>query len=447
MNLLYRCLTREPLFSIKKQSSHYIKCSIQTNERMTTTIFVDIRSHFTTNHRTYRQRTIPRRDCIILGSSFSSQFAARSSPSAPALAINMTNKPRYLSSSTRDCSMTNDGGLKTSSQSQPSTNYATTKHNLSTTTNRPNSSQIQPYNLTDNVNFKTMASVQKLAIEPTREHIENIRQIIKYRNAKDNDDQEVTLDKDHESGIGVIRIKSAAKNGISAKMMCDLLDIIDELYSWPQGKGVLIYGHNGFFCSGGDLISVRELANYEDGLKMATLMQYNLSRLQSLPMITLSLIQGRALGGGAEIAVTTDLRVMTKSSRLGYVHCRVGIVAAWGGGSRLVQLIGPSRAVELMSSGRLVGPDEALSFGLINGIIDDSNMNDQQVLAEAKKYLSSHLIGANPTIVAIKSLVNAARTLPLEQALVVEGQILSSTWGKQPHLEALNNNVKHRDDE
>ena len=82
------------------------------------------------------------------------------------------------------------------------------------------------------------------------------------------------------------------------------------------------------------MISVRELANYEDGLKMATLMQYNLSRLQSLPMITMSLIQGRALGGGAEIAVTTDLRVMTKSSRLGYVHCRVGIVAAWGGGSR-----------------------------------------------------------------------------------------------------------------
>jgi ethylmalonyl-CoA/methylmalonyl-CoA decarboxylase len=196
---------------------------------------------------------------------------------------------------------------------------------------------------------------------------------------------------------------------------------------------------------GGDLVSVRELANYEDGLKMATLMQYNLSRLQSLPMITMALVQGRALGGGAEIAVTTDLRVMTKSSKIGYVHCRVGIVAAWGGGSRLVQLIGPSRAVELMSSGRLVGANEALNFGLINSIIDDTNLDDKQVFEEAKKYLKSHLTGANSTIVAIKGLVNAARTLPLEQALVVEGQILSSTWGKQPHLEALNNNVKHRD--
>lgn len=187
------------------------------------------------------------------------------------------------------------------------------------------------------------------------------------------------------------------------------------------------------------------MANYEDGLKMATLMQYNLARLQTLPMITMALIQGKAIGGGAEIAVTTDLRTITSSAKIGYVHCRVGIVAAWGGGARLVQLVGPSRAVELMSSGRLVGADEALSFGLVNNIIDDSNISDAEVMNRAKDYLKSHLIGAKSTIIAIKGLINAARTLPLEQALVVEGQILSSTWGKQPHLDALNNNIKHRE--
>lgn len=193
-------------------------------------------------------------------------------------------------------------------------------------------------------------------------------------------------------------------------------------------------------------MSVRELANYEDGLRMATLMQYNLARLQTLPMITMALIQGKAIGGGAEIAVTTDLRAITKSAKMGYVHCRVGIVAAWGGGSRLVQLVGPSRAVELMSSGRLVGAEEALNLGLVNSILDDSDLKDEQVMEKAKDYLRSHLVGAKSTIIAMKGLVNAARTLPLEQALVAEGQILSSTWGKPPHLEALNNNVKHRNE-
>ena len=194
------------------------------------------------------------------------------------------------------------------------------------------------------------------------------------------------------------------------------------------------------------MVTVRELANYEDGLKMATLMQYNLNRLQALPMITMSLIQGKALGGGAEISVATDLRLMTESSKFGYVHCRVGIAAAWGGGSRLVQLVGPSKAIELMSSGRLVRADEALRLGIANSILDDSDLTNEQVIEKAKDYLKQHLIGAKSTIMAMKSLVNAARTLPLEQALVAEGQILSSIWGKPPHLEALNNNIKHRDE-
>lgn len=196
--------------------------------------------------------------------------------------------------------------------------------------------------------------------------------------------------------------------------------------------------------TGGDLVSVRELANYEDGLKMATLMQYNLARLQTLPMITLALIQGKAIGGGAEIAATTDLRFITKSAKMGYVHCRVGIVAAWGGGSRLVQLVGPSRAIDLMSSGRLVDADEAFTMGLVNNVLDDTSLDHEQVMSEARKYLAAHLIGAKSTIVAIKGIVNAARTLPLEQALVAEGQLLSSTWGKPPHIEALDSNVKHR---
>lgn len=319
-----------------------------------------------------------------------------------------------------------------------------------TTTQLPNNArQHQHQQQTNNFlcnspNFSTMAAVQKLALEPTREHIENIRHLLKKINAKDNNDQSITTVKDNESGIASVCIRSAAKNGISCKMMSDLLDIVDDLYSWQEGKGVILYGHNGFFCSGGDLVSVKELANYEDGLKMATFMQYILGRFQSLPMITMAFIQGKAIGGGAEVAVTTDLRVMTKSAKFGYVHCRVGIVAAWGGGSRLVQLVGPSRAIELMSSGRLVDAEEALRYGLANEIIDDTNLSDEEVMAAAKKYLSNHIIGAKSTITAMKGLINAARTLPLESALVVEGQILSSTWGKPPHLEALNNNIKHR---
>jgi hypothetical protein len=250
MNLLCR-LTRHPQCLVRKRSLHYIEFTfhrltvssgrsyVAINQSPTREslrgiekrIFINERARFSPHHRTIS------RDYLV---------SARSEKSP--LASNMTNKPRHLSSSTKSCSATNDGRVKADPLGQACTNHDPIKNLPNANGHHP--SQTQSFNLIDNVNFKTMASVQKLAIEPTREHIENIRQILKYRNAKDNDDQEVTLEKDQESGIGVIRIKSAAKNGISAKMMCDFLDIIDQLYSWPQGKGVLIYGHNGFFCSG-----------------------------------------------------------------------------------------------------------------------------------------------------------------------------------------------------
>lgn len=106
------------------------------------------------------------------------------------------------------------------------------------------------YTLANSSNFQTMAGIQKLTTEPTREHIENIRHVLIRMNAKNNDNQQITLEKDSVSGIATVCIRSAAKNGISGKMMCDFLDIIDELYSWREGKGVIIYGYNGFFCSG-----------------------------------------------------------------------------------------------------------------------------------------------------------------------------------------------------
>lgn len=106
------------------------------------------------------------------------------------------------------------------------------------------------HTLANSPSFRSMAGIQKLATEPTREHIENIRDILRHLNAKDNNNQEIRLEKDLSTGIATICIKSAAKNGISAKMMCDFLDVIDELYLWEEGKGVIIYGHDNFFCSG-----------------------------------------------------------------------------------------------------------------------------------------------------------------------------------------------------
>lgn len=342
------------------------------------------------------------------------------------------------------------------SQQKLSTHTSSNNNNIATnktldcndTLNKKQPQTIETSDNTYSVWQNPLANIQSLAASQSRECIENIKNYMRQKNAKHNLDQQIFLTIDNESKIATMCFKSAAKNAISARMMCEFSDILDKLEAWTEGKGLIIKGHNGFFCSGGDLVSIKELASYEGGNKMATLMQHNLLRLQSLPLITLAFVEGKAIGGGAEIATTTDLRVMVSSAKIGYVHVRVGICSAWGGGSRLVQLIGPSRAIELMSSGRLVGADEALNCGLVNHVIDEKTLPrdtiSESALEAAKSYLASHLIGAKSTILAIKALVNSARTLPLQQSLAAECQILSSTWAKKPHMEALENKVKHR---
>jgi ethylmalonyl-CoA/methylmalonyl-CoA decarboxylase len=113
---------------------------------------------------------------------------------------------------------------------------------------------------------------------------------------------------------------------------------------------------------------------------MAVLMRNNLSRIQSLPLLSVALVQGKAFGGGSELTTACDFRVMTKDTEIGFVRIRLGVATAWGAGSRLVQIISPSKALEVMMSGRLIKADESLNLGLVQHVISDYDPNDVKKL-------------------------------------------------------------------
>lgn len=95
-----------------------------------------------------------------------------------------------------------------------------------------------------------------------------------------------------------------------------------------------------------------------------------------------------ALGGGAEIATACDWRLMTNNCQgIGMVHTRMGIVPAWGASSRLATLVGSRRALELITSSRIVSPEESLQMGLIDAIVSNS-LHDcsTQMLQQFLKY-------------------------------------------------------------
>lgn len=103
--------------------------------------------------------------------------------------------------------------------------------------------------------------------------------------------------------------------------MVQMEDVVSRLERWQGGKGVIFRGASQFFCSGVELGMVRAMVSKDDNVHlMATLMQDITSRVLSLPLVSVALIEGGALGGGAELSSSCDYRVATDKSKISFLH-------------------------------------------------------------------------------------------------------------------------------
>ena len=136
----------------------------------------------------------------------------------------------------------------------------------------------------------------------------------------------IDLTKDEESGIAILVINNPTrKNSFTGTMMVQLRYVLDELEQWTDGKALIIYGAGGSFCSGGNLEMVKQILNKKGGFEMSELMKLNFNRLQNLKLVTLCVVQGVAIGGGAELLTVCDFRLATRSSKIGFVHKKLAI--------------------------------------------------------------------------------------------------------------------------
>nr|SVE78248.1 EOG090X06RW [Daphnia lumholtzi] len=227
-----------------------------------------------------------------------------------------------------------------------------------------------------------------------------------------------------------------------SSMMVNLWNAVNELEDWKSGKGIILHSIGETFCSGGDLNTVRQISNPDEGYKMSTLMHNTLTRLHQLPLISVALIQGKALGGGAELATACDFRLFTENGEIGFVQGRMGVVTGWGGGTRLVQLLGQHRALELLLTSRQIAAPEAVALGLANGITTSSELTE--AVEEAKQWLQPKLCHAPQIVHALKHIVATARSVPYEESLLNERQVFAMLWGGVANKKALEQNIKHK---
>ncbi|XP_004846012.1 ethylmalonyl-CoA decarboxylase isoform X1 [Heterocephalus glaber] len=245
----------------------------------------------------------------------------------------------------------------------------------------------------------------------------------------------VDLQKDN-TGIGILTLNNPSKmNAFSGTMMLQLLEKVIELENWTEGKGLIVRGAKNTFSSGSDLNAVKALATGEVGMALCMFMQSTLTRLARLPLISVALVQGRALGGGAEFTTACDFRLMTPESEIRFVHKEMGIIPSWGGTSRLVEIIGSREALKVLGGALKLDPKKALNIGMVEEILQSSD--EMKSLEEAQAWLTQFVNGPPEVIRALKKSVCSGKELYLEEALQNERDLLGTVWGGAANLQAI----------
>lgn len=251
----------------------------------------------------------------------------------------------------------------------------------------------------------------------------------------------IQLTKDDHTGIAELQFSNPSKrNSFSGEMMVKLHDAVAELRSWKEGKGLVFHSGGGsVFCSGGDLDMMKALNTPEQGAQMATIMHAALMGLRDLPLISVALVEGRALGGGAELTTACDFRILVPGAEIQFVQVRMGLIPGWGGITRLVRLLGSSEALKLISSGRKISAEEALELGLA----DDILQSYESPLLEAKKWLGRYIAGDAHVVRTLKETIVRSRELSTVDSLREELKLFSTVWSGPANREALKRNIKH----
>lgn len=186
------------------------------------------------------------------------------------------------------------------------------------------------------------------------------------------------------------------------------------------------------FIAGGDLKAFAKLKGEEAGHTLSARVGGLLARLEGLPQVVIAAIDGDAYGGGVEVALACDLRIMGTSSRLKLTQARFGLTSGWGGGMRLTRLLGYSRALDCFLRMKDIPSSEALQNGLANEVVQDGAALNRAI--EIAQQI--HSIGPQ-TAAGIKRVMRFAADHDPSDAVDEERSVFATLWGSREHEERV----------
>jgi enoyl-CoA hydratase len=239
--------------------------------------------------------------------------------------------------------------------------------------------------------------------------------------------------------IALVTIDRPPVNALNAQLENEIEEVFEELYTLNEVGAVIVTGSGEkAFVAGADIKMISEKGP-EEAAAMSASTQRILLKVEKFHRVVIAAVNGLALGGGCEIAMACDMRVMDESAIIGLPEVSLGLLPGAGGTQRLARLVGIGKAKEMILTGNPIDANEANRIGLAERIAPKG-----EAVAEAKK-LAKLVLSRGPIAVAnAKKAINDGLDMSVEEGLKVETQLFSELFKTQDMKEGVSAFIEKR---
>ena len=238
-------------------------------------------------------------------------------------------------------------------------------------------------------------------------------------------------------GVGTIRLDRPKMNAISIQVQAELRAAAAEASERDDVRAVVIYGGERVFAAGND---VKEMAglSYADMVTVSGSVQSAVNAVAAIPKPVVAAITGYALGGGCELALAADVRIAADDATLGQPEVLLGIIPGAGGTQRLSRLVGPSKAKDIIFTGRFVKADEALAIGLVDKLVPAGSVYDEAV-AWARQFTGAAALAVR----AAKESIDRGLEVDLATGLEIERLQFAALFATEDQTNGMQSFVRN----
>jgi enoyl-CoA hydratase/carnithine racemase len=225
-----------------------------------------------------------------------------------------------------------------------------------------------------------------------------------------------------DGGIGTIRLDRPKMNALNVQVQEEIRAAAGEAADRTDVRAVIVYGGERVFAAGADIKEMQAMS-YTDMVARSGALQSAFTAVARIPKPTVAAVTGYALGGGCELTLCCDFRVAGESARLGQPEILLGVIPGAGGTQRLARLVGPSRAKDIVFSGRFVDAAEALAIGLVDEVVPDA-----EVYAAARRRVGPYVDGPAFAYRAAKEAIDRGLETDLDTGLEIERMLFAGLF-------------------